>query len=179
MGEGYVDHNPVIGTNNPDNGVPRERVLTDRELVAVWNSSGDDDYGKIIRLLILTGCRKSEVGGMAWPEFNFDNYTWTIPASRSKNNREHALPLPRAFWEIVESVERRPGRDFLFGYSDHGYSNWHDPKVALDRRCGVSGWTHHDLRRTVATVLAESPPDEEDPTRRGLGIQPHRLIGLK
>jgi len=178
MGHGYVDHNPVVGTINPDNGVPRERTLDDRELAAVWNSSGDDDYGKIVKLLILTACRKMEVGGMAWSELNLDNHTWTIPADRSKNKRKHILPLPYAFWEIVESVERRPGRDFLFGYSDHGYRNWHDPKMALDRRCGVTGWTHHDLRRTVATRMAESPPDEEHPERRGLGIKPHVVEAL-
>jgi integrase len=179
MGEGYVDHNPVIGTNNPDNGKPRKRVLEDHELAAVWNSSsGDDDYGTIIKLLILTGCRKSEVGGMAWSELNFDKRIWTIPEARSKNKREHILPLPHAFWNIVESVERRPGRDFLFGHSDHGYSNWHDPKLALDRRCGVTGWTHHDLRRTVVTRLAESPPDEEHPDSCGLGIKPHVVEAL-
>jgi len=175
MGHGYVQYNPVIVTINPDNGVPRDRVLSDRELAAVWNSSGDDDYGKIIRLLILTGCRKSEVGGLCWSEFAELSYAgariWTIPGSRTKNKRDHALPLPRAFWEIVESVERRPGRDFLFGYSDHGYSNWYDPKVALDRRCGVTSWTHHDIRRTVATRLAESPP-------HGLGVKPHVVEAL-
>jgi hypothetical protein len=84
---------------------------------------------------------------------------------------------PHAFWAIVESVERRPGRDFLFGYSDHGYSNWHDPKVALDQRCGVTGWTHHDIRRTVATKLAESE-DEEDREKSGLGIKPHVVEAL-
>src|SRR5437763_556640 len=136
------------------------------------------DYSTIIKLLSLTGCRKSEVGGMAWSELNFDKRIWTIPEARSKNKREHILPLPHAFWNIVESVERRPGRDFLFGHSDHGYSNWHDPKVALDQRCGVTGWTHHDLRRTVATRMAESPPDEEHPERRGLGIKPHVVEAL-
>ena len=141
MGRGYTDYNPVANSMNPDNGVPRERVLDDSELSAIWNNcAGDNDYHRIIRLLILTAGRKSEVGGMAWSELNFDNHAWTIPASRSKNKREHVLPLPRAFWDIVESVERIPGRDFLFGYSDHGFSNWSNPKEALDQRCGIAGW---------------------------------------
>jgi integrase len=170
MGQGYIKYNPVIGTINPDNGVPRERVLSDHELAAVWNNcQEDDDYSRIVRLLILTGCRKSEVGGLRWSELNLADHIWTIPGARTKNKRDMILPLPRAFWGIVESVERRPGRDFLFGYSDHGYSNWHDPKVALDKRCAVTGWTHHDLRRTVATRMADSPP----PDGTGLGIKPH------
>ena len=172
MGHGYVERNPVVGTIDPDNSKPRERVLSDTELAAIWNScNSDDDYHRIVRLLILTGCRKMEIGGMVWSELNFDRYTWTIPGARTKNKRDHILPLPRAFWAIVESVERRPGRDFLFGYSDRGFRNWSDPKIALDKRCKVTGWTHHDLRRTAATRMAESPPD-------GLGIKPHVVEAL-
>ena len=172
MGHGYVQYNPVVSTVNPDNGVPRERVLSDAELAAVWNHcQGDDDYSRIVRLLILTACRKTEIGSLSWSELNFDNYTWTIPGARTKNKRDHTLPLPRTFWAIVESVERRPGRDFLFGFSDAGFRNWSDSKIALDKRCGVSGWTHHDIRRTVATRMAESPPD-------GLGIKPHVVEAL-
>ena len=175
MGQGYIKYNPVIGTINPDNGVPRDRVLSDDELVAVWNNcQGDDDYSRMVRLLILTGCRKMEVGGLRWSELNLADRIWTIPGARTKNKRDHILVLPRAFWEIVESVERRPGRDFLFGYSDHGFSNWHDPKVALDQRCGVTGWTHHDIRRTVATRMADSPP----PDGTGLDVKPHVVEAL-
>jgi integrase len=167
MGHGYVKHNPVIGTINPDNGEPRDRVLSDRELAAVWNNcQGDDDYSRIVRLLILTGCRKMEVGGLRWSELNLADRVWTIPGERTKNKKPHVLPLPHAFWEIIQTVERRPNRDCLFGYSDRGFRNWSDTKVALDRRCQISDWTHHDLRRTVATRLAESPPD-------GLGVKPH------
>jgi integrase len=163
MGRGYTDYNPVVNSMNPDNGVPRERVLNDNELRAIWNNCNrsDDDYHRIIRLLILTACRKSEVGGIAWSELNFDDRVWVIPAGRVKNKRDHALPVPHAFWEIIETIERRPGRDFLFGYSDVGFRNWSDPKEALDRRSGISDWTHHDIRRTVATRMAD------------IGIQPH------
>jgi len=175
MGHGYVQHNPVTGTINPNTVVRRERVLSDDELCAVWsNCRGDDDYSRIVRLLILTACRKSEVGGMSWSELNFSNYTWTIPGARTKNKRDHTLPLPRAFWGIIESVKRRPGRDYLFGNSDHGYANWSDPKIALDGRCGVTAWTHHDIRRTVATRMADSPP----PDGTGLGIKPHVVEAL-
>jgi integrase len=182
MGRGYTDHNPVANSINPDNGKPRERVLSDAELSTLWNNCSDgSDYSRIIRLLILTACRIREIGGMAWSELNFDNYTWRIPAERTKNKREHILPLPHAFWKIIESVERRPGRDFLFGHSDRGYANWSDSKIALDKRSKVADWTHHDIRRTVATKMADSPEEEEQeknsppknspPT--GLGIQPH------
>jgi len=172
MGHGYVKHNPVIGTINPDTGVPRDRVLSDRELATVWNNcQGDDDYSRIIRLLILTGARRTEVGAMTWQELNFEDRTWTIPGERTKNKKPHALPLSHAFWAIIETIERRPGREHLFGYSGRGYQNWTEPKSALDRHCQIPAWRHHDLRRTVATKLAESPP-------KGLGVKPHVVEAL-
>jgi hypothetical protein len=58
IGEGFIDANPVAGTNKFEAGEPRERVLNDKELAAVWNACGDRDYGEGIRLLILTGDRR-------------------------------------------------------------------------------------------------------------------------
>src|SRR5262249_41079869 len=87
------------------------------------------------------------------------------------------LVLPKACWSIIEGVERRDGIDQLFGYSSCGYRNWGYPKEDLDQRCPIPAWVHHDLRRTVATKLAESP-DDEDPTKRGLGIKPHVVEAL-
>jgi integrase len=162
MGNGLVDHNPVIGTINPDTGAARDRVLSDSELAAIWKAtSGDLDYNRIVRSLILTGARRTEIGGMRWSELDFENRVWTIPAARTKNGNVHALPLPHAFWNIVEGIERRPGIDILFGYSERGYRNWNRPKNILDKRLAISAWTHHNIRRTVATRMAD------------IGIQPH------
>jgi integrase len=155
MGRGHVDHNAVIGTFNPDTNATRERVLTDAELDQVWNAVGSDDYSAIIKLLILTGARRTEVGGMMWQELNFENRTWTIPATRAKNSNTHVLHLPHACWQIIERIERRAGSNHLFGYSSQGFRNWDVAKKNLDQRSGVASWTHHDLRRTVATGMAE------------------------
>ncbi len=84
MGEGLTDENPVIGTNKPKKSDPRERVLTDDELAAVWRACGDDDFGKIVKLLMLTGCRRLEVGGLRRREFNRDTGALTLPAERAK-----------------------------------------------------------------------------------------------
>jgi integrase len=155
IGRTLADHNPVVGTFNPDTNATRDRVLKDAELAQVWNAAGSDDYAAIIKLLILTGARRTEVGGMMWRELNFEDRTWTIPAARAKNNNTHVLQLPHACWQIIEGVERRAGSDHLFGYSSQGFRNWDVAKKNLDQRCGVTSWTHHDLRRTVATGMAE------------------------
>ena len=62
--------NPVDGTRKPQRAAARERVLSDHELRAIWNACGDDDHGRIVRLLILTGARRQEVGGMCWSELD-------------------------------------------------------------------------------------------------------------
>jgi len=161
IGEGFCDANPVAFTNKPKPQPSRERVLKDVELARVWNACPDDDYGRIVRLLILTGARRDEIGGMVWDELDKDNRTWTLPAERAKNNRALKLPLPDLAWDIIEAVERRDFNEHLFGRGKNGFNNWHFTKQELEQRCGVTDWTVHDLRRSAATGMAD------------IGIQPH------
>jgi integrase len=65
---------------------PRQRVLTDVEIVAVWRSTErmSYPYGSIYRMLLLTGQRKSEVAEARWPEFDLNSALWTVPAERFK-----------------------------------------------------------------------------------------------
>ena len=161
MQAGIVEANPVIGTAKPKESPSRDRVLSDAELAAIWKACGDDDHGRCIKLLVLTGCRRQEIGGIAFPEFNFEQGTWTLPAGRSKNGRAHTLPLLPAMLAIIKAVPRMASRDQLFGQRANGFTAWSRGKAVLDARSGVKNWTTHDLRRTVATRMAD------------LGVQPH------
>jgi integrase len=162
MGQGLAELNPVVGTTQPQEGKPRERVLADGELAAIWRAAGDGDYGKVVRLLILTGARRAEVGGMRWSEI--ENGTWSLPSERVKNGRAHTLPLTPLAQSIIETVPRRVDRDHLFGTrSSGGFSDWGHARADLDARLGgqVGPWRLHDLRRTAATRLCD------------LGVAPH------
>jgi integrase len=158
---GLSERNPVAGAVKPAAIKPRERVLKDHELAAIWHACGDDEYGKVIRLLILTGCRRAEIGGMCWSEIDPDKGTWTLPASRSKNSRAHTLPLMPMMREIIDPMPRMVGRDQLFGRRAGGFTNWTLPKPILDERSEVTDWVVHDIRRTVATGMAD------------IGVLPH------
>lgn len=153
--QGLCDANPVIGTARPKNGKPRERVLSDAELAAIWKACGDDDHGKVVRLLILTGCRRQEVGGLCWSEINREQGVWTLPAARSKNKTAHTLPVLPMMSSILEAVPHMAGRDQLFGLRGAGFSGWQRGKTALDARLDLAAWTLHDIRRTVATRMAD------------------------
>jgi integrase len=161
--EGLIDANPASNVNKPEPVPPRDRVLDDRELAAVWRACQDDDAGRITRLLILTAGRRGEIGGMCWSELDLEAGTWNLPKERAKNGRAHSLPLPPLATAIIESVPRAD-RDMLFGErSERGFTRWWQAKLTLDERLGdaVKPWRIHDLRRTVATGMANR------------GIQPH------
>jgi integrase len=135
-------------------------VLSDQELAAIWKACSDDDYGKVIKLMILTACRREEIGGMRWSEF--DNGTWTLPAARAKNHRAHTLPLMPMMRAIIDSVPRMASRELLFGErSPVGFQSWDNHKQALDARSGVTGWQLRDIRRSAATRMAD------------ISVQPH------
>ena len=156
MKEGLCEANPVIATNDPLGGVDnsRDRVLTDAELVKVWNACVDDDFGKIVRLLILTGCRRGEIGSLKWSEIDLDAGTITIPAERTKNGKAHTLTLPEMALDILRTIPRRNGRDFLFGQSGQGFQRYGAYIAALRERLGdIPPFVVHDLRRTFRTGL--------------------------
>jgi integrase len=155
--------NPVDGSHRPADPDPREHVLSDAELVRVWKACGEDDFGRIIRLLILLGARRQEVGGMRVPELDLDTGTWALPAQRSKNRRPHSIALPAAAIEIIRMVP--PTRDHLFGDRAEGFTSWEYGKRKLDRRLAgsVRPFRIHDLRRTVATGMAD------------IGVEPHHI----
>jgi integrase len=154
MRMGLAASNPCIGSITPETKA-RDRVLSPDELSRIWKACGSDDYGCIVRLLILTACRRAEIGDMRWPELDFERGTFTIPAERAKTEKARVIPLLPMMLDIINGVPQRATRDQLFGDRSHGYTSWPYGKPALDARSSVSGWVVHDLRRSAATHLAE------------------------
>jgi integrase len=167
-GEGLVGNavNPTIGVNVPAVPPPRERVLSDAELVAIWHGCEDDDFGRVVRLLIMLGSRRAEIGGLRWSELNLEAAAWLLPGARAKNKRAMLVPLPPAALEIINKVVPQEGRDCLFGERGAaGFTDWAPSKRRLDERLGsaVGTWRIHDIRRSVATKMGD------------LGILPHTV----
>ncbi len=157
MKQGQATHNPVIGTENPITA-SRDRVLSDVEIAEIWRACGDDDFGKVIRLLILTGCRREEIGGLRWGEINRDAGTITLPSERVKNRHAHVLPIAPMAMQIIRSIQERVGRVHLFGdRSAAGFNAWSAHMRELGKRLhhGIAPWKLHDLRRSLASWLAD------------------------
>jgi integrase len=163
MRQGLLDTNPVARSSRQAEQ-SRTRVMSDAELKTIWDALGsDDDYSAIIKLLTLTGCRREEVGSLCWSEVTGDQIV--LPARRTKNNREHRVPLIPAVRAVLDVRERNGA--FVFGrHSAKPFSGWGVSKAGLDRRIMAAGhqlepWRLHDLRRTMRTGLGK------------LGVAPH------
>jgi integrase len=151
MKRGTLEKNPFTALPLARTGA-RDRVLTDDELVAVWKAAlgMGGSFGAIVRMLILTGQRREEVGGMAWDELAPDLSAWIIPADRAKNGAVHVVPLSALARNLIP--EFRQG-DLVFPGRDGAFNGWSASKERLDAASGVKGWRLHDLRRTLATGL--------------------------
>jgi integrase len=168
MREGLCEANPVLVTNDPAEGIAaRDRVLNDHELATVWRACEDDDFGRIVKLLILTGCRREEIGGLKWSEVDLETGELTLPGTRTKNHRPHILGLPSIGVEILRSTPKRAGRDYVFGGRGAAFCAWSYATAAMHVRIAraedtaLPRWVLHDLRRTVRTGMSK------------IGVAPH------
>ena len=159
-GRDMIDGNPCQGVKPPARAVERDRVLSDLEIAAVWKASFKlpSPYGEMYRVFFLTGQRRSEVSTMRWGEVVCD--LWTIPREKVKKDRPHSVPLsPTAQAILAELNERTRFEADGFVFTTTGgvsaSSNFCKVKAELDLFSGVTGWTIHDIRRTVRSKLAE------------------------
>jgi integrase len=160
MKKGRAESNPVLLTEQMEE-VSRKRFLSDDEIKIVWDNAGDDDYGSIVRLLILTGQRRDEISELRWNEVKLDLNVISLPPERVKNDQEHDIPMSPAMRSIIAARPRNDGVVFA------PITSWSRRKLRLDaeitEKLGkpLAPWTLHDLRRTAATGMAD------------IGIQPH------
>jgi integrase len=156
MRQGLCDSNPIAGSTRQAEQ-SRARVLSDDELKIIWNALRSDDYSAIIKLLVLTGCRRDEVGSLCWSEVTADQIV--LPPQRTKNNREHRIPIVGAVRAILDGRARNGA--FVFGrHPAKPFSGWGVSKAGLDQRIRAAGhqlepWRLHDLRRTMRTNLGK------------------------
>ena len=162
VGRAVLDRSPAEGVPMPAKVVARDRVLTDRELaqiiLAARQMSGP--YGGIVELLALTGQRREEVAAMTWGELDLHQRVWTLPKSRTKNAKEHAVHLSeQSIAVLLRTTVRGP---FVFTVlGSKPFREFSRTKRQIDELSGVTRWRLHDLRRTCVSGMAR------------LGIAPH------
>lgn len=156
--------NPCRDAGRPPKPKPRERVLSDKEIGALWHvlEGEGTPFGPAIKLLLLTGQRRNEVFEAERSEFDLERQLWTIPGERAKNGVVHLVPMSPLALEIVKSLINHDRGDKLIparGNWEVGPSGFSKAMTRirddLEKRLGepVPHWTLHDLRRTMATGL--------------------------
>jgi integrase len=162
-----IEHGQLMRDITPTLHLPkweekaRERVLDMDELAAVWRAAGEvgEPIGSIVRLLVLTGCRRSEIAGLMWSEVDLDKALITIPGSRTKNKRALTVPLSAPAVAILQGVRRFSDRIVFPSIG------WGHAKAALDDKLELPHWTIHDIRRSCRTHWIDG--------EHGLGLDVH------
>jgi integrase len=158
VSQDYLPADPTAGLTVYDPGTPRERVLSNGEILALWSWLEADSLPRAhvdaLKVQLAVGARCGEVAGMMADEVDTTKWIWTLPAARSKNGRERVTPLVGVAREIVE--RRLPNTGPVFA-SETGrpLTAAHVGQALLVRRerLPISTFTTHDLRRTFATAL--------------------------
>jgi integrase len=181
--ERHVKIDPTIGLDKPNAPASRDRVLNARidvrkgdEVRWFWQAcaSVDEPYGILLKLLLLTGCRRDELARLTEDEISDDLATIRLPASRTKNHRAHEVYLSPPAIKLIASVPRIHGCKYLF--STNGRTpvlSWSRAKRDLDQAMAkiakaergedftIPSWRVHDLRRTASTGM------------HSIGVPPH------
>jgi integrase len=184
----------------------RSRVLKEDELRQVWSAVDQLEYpyGPCIKLLILSGQRKSEVAEAVWPEFDLRKKLWIIPKERMKMDHDHLVPLTEDMLALLADLPRFNTGLHLFSttFGERPANGWSKCKERINEITGpLPHWVIHDLRRTMRTNLSAIPQisdrvrevmiahnggmhavydlyDYSDEKRQGFGLWNARLAGI-
>jgi integrase len=161
-------------THNPVASVPRDasafqvgdRNLSREEVGRVWLEfpQGVSERLSIALHLLLAvgGQRVEEVLAAKRNEFNPVRTTWVLPPARTKNHREHIVPLTPRSIVLFRRAEALAGdSEYLFP----GDKDQNRPILATSlnraasrycKRVGMAAWTPRDIRRTCRTLMADT-----------------------
>jgi integrase len=157
-------HRP--GGSNPCRGVPkailqkRERFLTSAELAALGKALAKAEQDKTesplaiagIRLLLLTGARRSEIVTLQWRYVDFERRALMLPDSKTGAK---PIYLNAAAVDLLRNLPKHEGSDYvLASTAGRPIGNIDDVWRRMRSAAGLAGVRLHDLRHTYASVAA-------------------------
>ena len=187
---GAIDVDPTATLPGAQPSAERDRVLSDREVRAVWTAcdSVNPMFAAVIRTMILTGQRRGEVEGMRWDELSDDHRTWTIPGSRTKNKLTHVLPLSASVVALLpdrvgEFVFTTNGRTHVSGFRQgqrpHRRRREVQGAMAVPRYPADRGHRHGRARHPASHHRGLRQPHLRSQGRRRWHLQQGRIRGAE
>ncbi|QIK78641.1 tyrosine-type recombinase/integrase [Sphingomonas piscis] len=156
----WIDASPADGIPAPRADTPRDRFLRMDEVHRVYIAADLLGYpfAGFIKMLLLTGQRRTEVAAMRWDQIDLDTSSWILSREETKSARQHLVPLSQLAREVLRATPRLGPYVWTSDGQTHvkGFSK---AKAALDRFLAsenagdIKPWRLHDLRRSVATHL--------------------------
>jgi integrase len=179
----HISVNAALDLNRPRPAKARSRVLNTKtdvrradELRWFWSAAGElgQPFAALLKLLLLTGCRRDELNKLTFDEVSDDLATLRIPGERVKNHKAFNVYLPPLAVQLLAGVPRLAGCKYVFSINGRTpIANWSKLKARLDKAIlklarqergddfQLEAFRLHDLRRSMATGAA------------GIGIAPH------
>jgi integrase len=161
-----VETNPCAGVHRPEALKARDRILTNDEIVKFWRAIDAKEirpqFGAVLKLLLLTGCRLNEIAALRWEELSANGTQINLPGTRTKNHRPHRVPLTPTAQSIIAAMPRIADCPYVFTTNGKApVAIGSKIKNRLDAEMNIPAWRIHDLRRTAVTGMAELgiPPD--------------------
>lgn len=151
----------------------KDRVLDDKEIGTLWKmihaGNVNNYHARLLKFLLVFGCRTHEVRLSKWKEWDFDELIWTVPKENSKGSNKIVRPIPPRMAEFLKEFKGdSKAEEYILGELKSGESVSQMCRFMWRRLKHGESWTPHDLRRTFSTKLND------------LGVAPHvveQLLG--
>ncbi len=179
-----VEENPCSKVKKPVKEVAKTRKLSDAEIKTLW-SALDGTVAKagkqtrnVLKIILLTAQRPGEVIGMHETEIN--GHWWTLPASRTKNKKEHRVYLTDTVLNIIGTIK---GKGYIFpaGRGAEGHATENSLSFALRRNIKGQAVAKDKVKRRQGKEYKRGPYKTEieqpdNPNRIGVEMfTPHDL----
>lgn len=193
---------------------PKDRVLSLHEMRLLWKALDESTAITVgiartatltiltataIKILLLTGARRSEVAAMQWVELDLNNGIWHLPANRTKNKNAHTIFLSKLAVCLLSELKPLSGNSkFVFdtgrqSSTSHIHQDTLTGVIARLRgtasRCkerpesyplsSIKPFSVHDIRRSAATAWGEYLKISPHVIERMLNHQPmNKLVAI-
>jgi integrase len=149
-GRARID-SPCVDIGEPSKDSERKRFLKDDEIRIVWKAAeaAGDAPGALVKLLLLTGCRRDEIAYLRRAEVKAEKLEF--PASRTKNDEPHSVPITPMIRRVLGTLPK--SGEYVLNGNGAGLGGHTKARAAI-KTPGLDHWTYHDLRRSFASGMA-------------------------
>ena len=179
--KGMGRYNPQEHKRKRVLGRDNDRKTNDEEIRVFWAcADGMGTFGALVKVLLLTGQRRSKVVAMRWSDL--DDGVWHIPAEHREKSNAELLRLPPIALDVIAAQPKIVGNPYVFAAAvgKGPFNSFSQHKDELDAKMrerlpNMERWVLHDLRRTARSLMSRAGVPSEH-AERTLG---HAIKGVE